>query len=953
MEKGGSVCDKFCVDSRTGLLAGDVGRRTKHYGENALEKKRRKLFAEVVLEQFNDRLVHILLVSAAVSGLISVAESGLTLGALTESLVILLILLANSVVGALQETNAESAIDALLEYAPERVKVLRDGELDSVETKRLVPGDIVELGAGDRVPADIVCLEIRTGRLAVDQSIVTGESESVEKSTVACPEKRNILYSGTVVTAGCCRGVVCRTGKETFLGGIQREIECVEKEKTPLEEELDRFGVGLSFFILWVCIFVWCANIRRFSDPVHGGLLGGAFYYLKVSVALAVAAVPEGLTAVLTTCFALSTRRMAQKNAIVRKLSTVETLGCTSVICTDKTGTITTNQMCVQQAAVLCDGCVLGYAVEGSSYSPEGGVKTAAGETATGESTRVLYEIAVVCVMCSETRIVYRPKKRDWDCVGEPTEGALLVLAEKIKTEDGEFNRRLVWEDRKTRGESCRSLAENRFARRRVFGFTREKKMMSVLCYDQEKDETVLLVKGAFEEVVERSSFYMQPDGDIVRLAAGEKERLLEHGRMLGRAHMLRVLALAKKTTDSPGEDGCEDGLVFLGMAGMADPPRAEVRAAVRDCAAAGIRVVVITGDNTETAQAVCRSIGLVVGSRQTYTGAELDSLGEEARRGAFIGGRLFARVTPQHKRQLVQTLKQAGEAVVMTGDGVNDAPALKQADVGVAMGRGSDVARLSSDLILLDNNFSTIVSVVREGRVIYTNIRLFLRYLLSSNIGEVVCVALGAVCGLPEILSSVQLLWVNLVTDGLPATALGFNAEDGDVMNAPPRRRGESIATKKNLLRYLVVGSYVGLAAVASYIWVFVYSPNGPQTAFRSVTPGSPVVEKHCSHANTVALSTVVVLEMFNALNCLSETESLLAHTPATNKTLLGAISVSVFLHLLVVYVPFLQRIFGAVPLGLGEWLFVVLVSFPVVLIEEGIKFCIRRSRSVRIKLE
>ncbi|KAL9265459.1 Calcium-transporting ATPase 1, endoplasmic reticulum-type-like protein [Drosera capensis] len=783
----------------------------------------------------------------------------------------------------------------------------------------------------------------------------------------------------------------------TEIGKVHSQIqEAAQKEEdTPLEKKLNEFGEVLTALIGVVCALVWLINLKYFLtwEYVDGWPINFKFsfekctYYFEIAVALAVAAIPEGLPAVITTCLALGTRKMAQKNALVRKLPSVETLGCTTVICSDKTGTLTTNQMAVASLVAMGGrpGSVREFHVEGTTYNPaDGKIRD---WRADGMDAN-LQMIAKVAAICNDAGV--EQSGHHFVANGIPTEAALKVLVEKMGLPNGL--------DRVSSSQNgvvlaC-SAAWNKLERRiATLEFDRDRKSMGVIVSSSSGRKT-LLVKGAVENLLERSSFVQLTDGSMVDLDESTRNEILtSHEKMSKSA--LRCLGFAYKEdlTDFVTCDGdhdhpahqlllnpssyssIESDLVFVGLAGLRDPPRPEVRQAIEDCRAAGIRVIVITGDNKNTAEAICREIEKHLKQN---------------------GGLLFSRAEPRHKQEIVRLLKEDGEVVAMTGDGVNDAPALKLADIGIAMGiAGTEVAKEASDMVLADDNFSTIVAAVSEGRSIYNNMKAFIRYMISSNIGEVAFIFLTAALGIPEGLIPVQLLWVNLVTDGPPATALGFNPPDKDIMKKPPRRSDDSLIDAWTLFRYSVIGLYVGVATVgifiiwytnASFFGIDLSQDGHTLVSYSqlanwgqchtwegfSVSPftaGSQVFgfdANPCDYfqtgkikAMTLSLSVLVAIEMFNSLNALSEDGSLLSMPPWVNPWLLLAMSVSFGLHFLILYVPFLAQVFGIVPLSLNEWLLVLLVAFPVILIDEVLKFvgrctsCLIRTESGKEKAE
>lgn len=868
------------------------------------------------------------------------------------------------------------------EYEPEVAKVLRQNKsgIQRIKARDLVPGDIVEVAVGDKVPADIRITSIKSTTLRVDQSILTGESISVIKHTDSIPDpkavnqdKTNMLFSGTNIAAGKATGVVVGTGLNTQIGKIRDEMVDTEEERTPLQQKLDEFAQQLSKVITVICIAVWAINIGHFSDPVHGGSwLKGAVYYFKIAVALAVAAIPEGLPAVITTCLALGTRRMAKKNAIVRSLPSVETLGCTSVICSDKTGTLTTNQMSVHKVFILNEvrrdhATFHEFEVEGTTYDPVGDV-TLGGRRINTQDFEALPEFATICAMCNDSSVDYNAVRDAYEKVGESTETALTVLVEKLNV----FGTNLVGMSKADLANTCNNVIKSHFSKEFTLEFSRDRKSMSVYCNpiadgpnSVHDNKPKMFVKGAPESIIERCNF-MRVGKSTLPLIAKTKKQIMELVKQYGTgADTLRCLALA--TVDEPVSPsemdleasekfaGYESNMTFVGVAGMLDPPRKEVKDSIEKCRGAGIRVIVITGDNKGTAEAICRRIGIFGPDEDTtglsYSGREFDDLTPEEQRMACLNARLFSRVEPSHKSKIVEYLQADGEISAMTGDGVNDAPALKKAEIGVAMGSGTAVAKSASEMVLADDNFSTIVAAVEEGRSIYDNTKQFIRYLISSNIGEVVSIFLTAALGMPEALIPVQLLWVNLMTDGPPATALSFNPPDVDIMMKPPRKAKEALISGWLFFRYLAIGIYVGVATVAASAWWFMFYENGPKVSYYQLTHHMQCTTDRTNfdgvncevfgdlHPMTMALSVLVTIEMFNALNSLSENQSLFVMPPWRNPSLITAIAASFIMHFVILYFKITNTIFRITPLNWDEWVAVLYFSFPVIILDEVLK--------------
>uniref|UniRef100_A0A8C7M744 Calcium-transporting ATPase n=1 Tax=Oncorhynchus kisutch TaxID=8019 RepID=A0A8C7M744_ONCKI len=983
------VLGYFCVNESTGLSCEQLRKSKERWGPNELPAEEGKSLWELILEQFEDLLVRILLLAACISFTLAWFEEGEgTITAFVEPFVILLILIANAIVGVWQERNAENAIEALKEYEPEMGKVYRQDRksVQRVRAKDLVPGDIVEVAVGDKVPADIRLTSIRSTTLRVDQSILTGESVSVIKHTDPVPDpravnqdKKNMLFSGTNIAAGRAIGVVVATGVQTEIGKIRDEMAATDPERTPLQQKLDQFGEQLSKVITVICVAVWGINVGHFNDPVHGGSwLRGAVYYFKIAVALAVAAIPEGLPAVITTCLALGTRRMARKNAIVRSLPSVETLGCTSVICSDKTGTLTTNQMSVHRIFVVDsvsgERCALSeFSVTGSTYAPEGEV---CHDESLIPNFAGLVEMASICALCNDSSLDYNESKGVYEKVGEATETALCCLVEKMNVFDTDLRGLSAVE----RATACCSVIKQLMRKELTLEFSRDRKSMSVFCSPNKLSRSAsgakMFVKGAPESVLERCRWIRVNGGARVPMTPAGREQLQGTVREWATGRdTLRCLAMA--TRDSPPEirslnlensatfADYESDLTFVGCVGMLDPPRKEVLGAVRMCRQAGIRVIMITGDNKGTAMSICRRVGIITEEEEEagrddpfsggLTGREFDELPPHLQRQACRTGRCFARVEPTHKSRIVEYLQSLDDITAMTGDGVNDAPALKKAEIGIAMGSGTAVAKSASEMILADDNFSTIVAAVEEGRAIYNNMKQFIRYLISSNIGEVVCIFMTAALGMPEALIPVQLLWVNLVTDGFPATALGFNPPDLDIMSRPPRSPKEPLISRWLFCRYLIVGCYVGAATVGAAAWWFMAAHDGPKLSFYQLSHYLQCGEGHgefagvqCSvfespYPMTMALSVLVTIEMCNALNSLSENQSLLKMPPWSNPWLVGAICLSMALHFLILYVDPLPVVFQIRPLSWPQWVVVLKMSLPVIFMDEALKFLAR----------
>merc|ERR1711871_1879684 len=861
------------------------------------------------------------------------------------------------------------------------------------------------------------------GTVGIEQMSLTGESATVRKESgfinASNPEiqlKTNMVFAGTVCSNGHMIGVVQSTGMNTEIGKVQAAVQGAAKEnedeKTPLGEKLDDFSNQLMYLIGLVCALVWLLKYNEwlYVDGKFAFNYKSCLENFQVAVALAVAAIPEGLPAVITTCLALGTRQMAKRNAIVRKLPSVETLGCTTVICSDKTGTLTTNMMSVRKVITMYSKTqVKEYDVGGSTYDPTDGEISPAYD---GEDA-ALNACAQISALCNGAKLVY--KDGAFGREGQPTEAALSVLAEKI----GRGDVGLASEDAPQAvcdayHEQCPTIA--------TLEFSRKRKSMGVIC--KEGPENTVFVKGAPESVLARCRHCLLEDGTQVRLTTAMLNIIKKEVSKMS-SDALRCIALAYRqdlgyplneydgSEDHPGhkllaEEGAdeeiESNLVFAGVAAMRDPPRAAVKQSIKDCVAAGIRVIVITGDNQKTAEAICRQIGLFDEqenlSKLSFVGRDFDALSEKKQVQLLTNaknmekGMVFSRAEPAFKQNIVRLLKeQLNEISAMTGDGVNDAPALKLANIGIAMGiAGTEVAKEASDMVLADDNFSTIVAAVEEGRAIYNNMKAFIRYMISSNIGEVVSIFFTSLLGMPAGLLSVQLLWVNLVTDGPPATALGFNPADKDIMTRPPRSSDDRLINGWTFFRYMVVGLYVGVATVGIFgVWYTMDSFMGidlSEDGHHVVTFGQLTNWEKCADnaaewfknvesisykaghkeltyakdnlcdyfgsgkakASTLSLSVLVTIEMFNALNALSEDGSLLEMPPWVNPWLLLAMAASFGMHFVILYIPALADIFSIAPHTLNDWYVVMAFSFPVVIIDELLKFVGRiRNESAR----
>ena len=825
-----------------GLTEKEAAERLREEGENVLAENRRTGPLRIFAGQFRDVMVMILLGATVISVL---------LGEISDAVTIMLIVLINAILGFIQEYRTEHTLEALRSMTSPSAKCWRDGKLKTIDASQLVTGDIIELEAGDRIPAD--CAVIRAAGFFSDESVLTGESVAAAKSAGAEDDtdnslnKENIAYCGASVTRGTARAKVIATGRNTQMGRISEMLADIDREATPLQKKLGELGKAVAIICIAVCGAVFLAGVLR-GEKVFDMLMTG--------ITIAIAAIPEGLPATVTIALALAVRRMLRQKALVNKLHSVETLGCTSVICSDKTGTITENKMTVTELATV-EGK---HTFSGMGYRLEG--------TVSGKGSEALSAALRCGVLCSTAGISADDLRGEWKVTGDPTEAALLIAAAKAGI------------TRKNLSGSCSVMEE--------YPFDSETRFMAVHCSC--KGEKRIYFKGAEEVLLPRCSQYMAESGDILPMTAAVRRKLSEKAAdMSGRA--LRVLALAVCPSDTMEPNRGE--LTFLGLAGMTDPPRREAKAAVRKCAAASVKTVMITGDHKNTAVAVAEKAGLLRGG-MAVTGAELDRLSDEELDRVIDKYTVFARVEPVHKLRIVRSFKRRGEIVTMTGDGVNDAPAVKEADVGVAMGAaGTDVTKQAADVILMDDNLATLVGAVEEGRCVYANIRKFVRYLLACNIGEVLTMFLGIVTGMPMVLLPVQILLVNLVTDGLPAVALGMEPPEEDTMSRPPRRSDEGFFSGGLMRRIIVRGALIGLSTLGSFAAV-------------SHTGGTPEA------CRTAALITLVVSQLIHVFECRSERRSLFRMNPFGNMKLTGAVAVSAAVLAAAVMVPQLQLVFG-----------------------------------------
>lgn len=848
-----------------GLKEKEAQERLKIEGENVLGESKKQGAAGIFLGQFRDVMVMILLGATAVSVL---------LGEISDAVTIILIVLLNAVLGFIQEYRTEHTLEALRSMTSPTARCYRDGQLRVIDAAKLVTDDVVELEAGDRIPAD--CVVLKASGFFADEAILTGESEAVPKNAGVISDrdnslnKSNIVYCGTSATKGSCRAQVIATGKSTQMGKISEMLTDIDREPTPLQKRLAELGKVVAVICLVVCAAVFTAGVLRGEE---------IFTMLMTGITIAIAAIPEGLPATVTIALALAVNRMLKQKALVNKLHSVETLGCASVICSDKTGTITENKMTVTELSTVEENYYfsgMGYRIGGSVTKGTENLNVNIAESkALGEALRCAAMCSTATISADnsgKSRNRAADIRGEWKVTGDPTEIALLVASAKAGITRHSLER------------NCRCLEE--------YPFDSETRFMAVHCVTS--SDKRIYFKGAEEVILPRCSYYMNESGEIQPLT--QPFRNAVSNRMLEMSdNALRVLALAMKISDS-FDPNCGD-LVFLGLTGMIDPPREEAKAAIRKCANASVKTVMITGDHKNTAVAVAKKAGLLKGGK-AMTGAELDKM-SDAELDREIGKyTVFARVEPVHKLRIVRSFKRRGEIVTMTGDGVNDAPAIKEADVGVAMGvTGTDVTKQAADVILLDDNLATLVSAVEQGRCVYANIRKFVRYLLSCNIGEVLTMFVGILMGMPIVLLPVQILLVNLVTDGLPAIALGLEPPESDIMKKPPRKSTEGFFSGGLMTKIIFRGIFIGLSTLAAFTTVM--RMGGSLEASR-----------------TAALVTLVMSQLIHVFECKSETKSLFRIDIFNNMKLILAVLVSFGALAAAITVPQLQVVFETVSL-------------------------------------
>ncbi|MFI8686331.1 cation-translocating P-type ATPase [Rossellomorea sp. NPDC077527] len=862
-----------------GLSADEVAQRRKQYGYNQLEEAEKQSALLLFFSQFKDFMVLVLLAATLISGL---------LGEYIDAIAIIAIVLINGFLGFFQERKAERSLQALKELSAPQVSVLRDGKWLKIVSKEVMIGDIIRFGSGDRIGADVRLIE--ANNLEIEESALTGESVPVTKSTkplsgenMSLGDLENMGFMGTMVTRGNGIGVVTSIGMKTAMGQIADMIQKAETMTTPLQRRLEELGKILITVALILTALVVGIGVIQGHDMYTMFLAG---------VSLAVAAIPEGLPAIVTVALSLGVQRMIKKKAIVRKLPAVETLGCASVICSDKTGTLTQNKMTVTH--IWSGGRT--WTVTGTGYEPDGQFYN--GERrVTPHSENTLHQLLTFGMLCNHAELVTREESFFVD--GDPTEGALLVAGLKA-------------------GLSRESL-QKKFTIVKEFPFDSTRKMMSIIAVDQ-NGKYFSVTKGAPDVLVGKSESFLwegRIQGKSSEIAGKVEEAIRDMS-----SNALRNIAIAYKpikdrAVETLTESDIEEGITFIGLQGMIDPPRPEVKRAVKECRAAGIKTVMITGDHVLTATAIAKQLGILKNKDRVLDGKALNQMEIHELEEIVDEVSVFARVSPEHKLKIVKALQNRGHVVAMTGDGVNDAPAIKTSDIGVAMGiTGTDVSKESSSLVLLDDNFATIKSAIQEGRNIYENIRKFIRYLLASNVGEILVMLFAMILALPLPLVPIQILWVNLVTDGLPAMALGLDKPEDDVMKRKPRHPKEGVFARGLGWKVVSRGFLIGGATLLAFMLSYKTHPD------------------HLAYAQTVAFSTLVMAQLIHVFDCRSEV-SVFSRNPFGNMYLVLAVLSSLVLMLIVIYVPSLQPIFHTVPIAIKDWLLIIgLSSVPTFLL-------------------
>lgn len=869
------ILNNLQTNEETGLSSKEAAKRLNDAGPNAFEESKPPSIMKLIFDQMNSLLIYILIVAAIISAVV---------GEVSDAVIIGIVIVLNAVIGVVQESKAEKALQELKKMSTPKAVVKRDNTIQEIPSEEVVVGDIVILDAGRFIPADLQLLD--TANLQVEESSLTGESTAVDKDAdwptdeeAPLGDQQNMAFMSTLVTYGRATAVVVRTGMDTEIGKIAKMLDNQSKDMTPLQKKLDELGKILGVAAIAVSVIIFLIGFFQGRDVLEMFL---------IAVSLAVAAIPEGLPAIVTIVLALGVRRMIKQNAVIRKLPAVETLGAVSVICSDKTGTLTQNKMTVTQVYM------------NDKY---GKLRDLSLEN----STSKLFIEAIV--LCNDATISGHNQS------GDPTEIALVAAGEKFGIE--------------------KSGLEEAYPRTFERAFDSERKMMSTV--HQKDGKQIVFVKGAIESLLPKLT-HIEKNGEIEPLTEETHDKIMTQVNQMSE-QALRVLTVAYKylPTDADLDEQIEEDLIFLGLTGMIDPPREEVKESIDHCKNAGIKVVMITGDHRKTALAIAKELHIATHEDETMTGQELNQLSDAKLKEVVNHIHVFARVSPEHKVRIIQAFKSNGHIVSMTGDGVNDAPSLKEADVGVAMGiTGTDVAKGAADVVLTDDNFSTITAAVEEGRNIYKNIKKSILYLLSCNLGEILTLFVGILLGWPAPLTAVHILWVNLVTDTLPAIALGVDPEDPDVMDEKPRSAAAKIFSKEDIVFSLWNGVLIGALALFAFTeGLKLYS--GSNSLF--TTDFSQITGDALVHAQTMAFITLSVSQLFHSLNLRSATKSIFQVGIFKNRLLIGSIVLGLAIQASLVYVPFLHDVFGIHYLSIEDWLFVIGLSIIPVVLNEIVK--------------
>ena len=874
--------------SEQGLTSEEVHQRVLAFGANEIARGKPTPWYVLLGRQFVDPLIYILVAAAVITGL---------MGHFNDVIIIMVVLVVNALIGFYQESKAERAINNIKGMSAPETKVKRNGEVRKIQAKKLVPGDYVILEEGDRIPADARVL--KATRLQVEESIFTGESLSASKNiekldeAAGIADKKNMVFMGTHVTAGHAEIVVTATAMNTELGKIAGLVQSAEDIQTPLQKKVEDFGNLVIKAVIGICALIFVSSYLVWGYDFDVVLLN--------AIAIAVSAIPEGLPVIITLVLAVGVRRMAKHKALIRKLPTVETLGSATVVCTDKTGTLTRNEMVVTH--IFTAGKE--FKVTGEGYSTEGKIKAENEAEQNIKATKPLIKTAVLCNNAS-----VKKDGEKWLMIGDPTEGALISMSGKFSQEYPELR------------EKLQRKAELPF----------DSKIKFMVTVHEEDGKNTAHLKGSFEAVLSKCTHILDENG--TREITDEDRKKYSDINYNYASDALRVIAFASKDLDENADpekfvNAKQEGYTFLGLTGMIDLPRTEAIEAVRKCRKAGIKVVMITGDHLITARAVGKQVGLYDEDMESLTGAYLSKMSDEELKARVMNIAIYARTSPEDKMRIIQALKSHNQVVSMTGDGVNDAPALTRADIGVAMGQtGTDVAKEAAGMILVDDNFASIVAAVEEGRIIFNNLRKAIGFLVSTNVGEVMIFLISSLLGLPAPLKAAQILWVNLVTDGTTSIALGVEPAEGDEMEKHPREPGSSLLSKPMKIQIAIVSILMCIGTLFAY------------------QLGQRIDPENVSMANTMAFCTVVFFQVFNIFNCRSYEKSLFKVGLFGNMALIGAFILAMLLQLAAIYIPFMQELFSVTALNLKQMGYCLAIAFSVIPVIEIVKLFIPKNQ-------